>query len=94
MRKTIIKNYRHNTKLAEGKFAESDFNFKLKGEGGRTDVGDMSPQRRQLIISDAKERLRKLEAKFPWLKDGKKEEVKEEKNVLEKVSENKKKAKK
>lgn len=81
---TIEKLYKHFSKLAEGKFEESDFDFKLgAGEGGRTQIGEMSPERKQLIISDAKRNKEELEKKFPFL-TGK------EKNILEKIAQNKK----
>ena len=77
MKETILKNYKHNKSLAEGKFQEADFDFKLgTGEGGRTQMGEMSPERKQLIISDAKERLNELIKKFPWLEEDKKEDKK------------------
>jgi len=88
MRETILKNFKKDTLLAEGKFSEGDFD-KNFGSGGRMQMGEMSPQRKELIKSDAKRRLEKLIKKFPWLVEGEKEVVKEEKNVLEKVAENK-----
>jgi hypothetical protein len=90
MRENLIKKYKHNQRLAEGKFSEIDFN-KNYGSGGRMDMGEMSPERKQLIISDAKERIKELESKFPFLtgKEEVKEEVKEV-NVLEVLKENKK----
>jgi len=87
-KENIIKLYKHFSKLAEGNFSESDFDFHLGGEGGRTQIGEMSPARRQLIISDAKRNKEELEKKFPFLTG--KEEVKEEKNILDKIAENKK----
>jgi hypothetical protein len=95
MRETILKNFKKDTLLAEGRFSEGDFD-KNFGSGGRMQMGEMSPQRKELIKSDAKRRLDKLIKKFPWLIEGeKKEEVKEEKkeevNVLEKLKKSKKK---
>jgi len=90
MRETILKNFKKDSLLAEGKFSESDFD-KNFGSGGRMQMGEMSPQRKELIKSDAKRRLNKLIKKFPWLIEGEKKEVKEDKNILEKVAENKRK---
>jgi len=88
-KENLIKQYNHNLKLAEGKFTESDFDRTYKGiESGRMQMGEMSPQRRELIISDAKERIKEMESKFPWLTG--KEEKKPEGNILEKIEENKK----
>ncbi len=91
MRENLLKKYKHNLKLAEGNFSETDFS-KNYGSGGRMDQGEMSPQRRELMISDAKERIKEMESKFPWLtgKEEKKEEVKEDVNVLDKLKEKKK----
>jgi hypothetical protein len=87
MKENLLKKYKHNKALAEGNFEESDFH-RSYGSGGRTEMGEMSPQRKQLIISDAKERLKEMESKFSWITG--KEEKKEDKNILEKIEENKK----
>jgi len=90
-KKTIEKLHKHFSKLAEGKFTESDFTFKLKGEGGRMEIGEMSPYRRQLIMSDAQRHKEELEKRHPFL-TGKEEkkEVKSDENILDKIAENKK----
>lgn len=83
MKETILKLHNHFSKLAEGKFTESDFNFKLKGEGGRVEVGELPPERKELIKSDALRNKLELERRFPEL-------LGKEKNILEKIEEDKK----
>lgn len=57
----------HFSKLAEGNFTENDFFVEIPakpgGEPGRMSLGKMSPQRRELIISDAKRHKEEIEAK-------------------------------
>lgn len=87
---TVKKLYNHYSKLAEGKFQESDFNLQL-GEGGSSQMGEMPPERKQLIISDGKKHKKMMEKKHPWLL-GKESDP----NLFDKLAENKtqKKAKK
>jgi hypothetical protein len=88
-KENLIKKYKHNLFLAEGKFTEGDFDRVYKGkESGRMQMGEMSPQRRELIISDAKGRLKEMERKFPWITG--KEEKKPQENILKKIEESKK----
>ncbi len=61
--------------LASGEFTERDFDFKIdatpnpngkqKGEGGWSTMGDMKPERRQLIQQDAQRTLILFEKKYP-----------------------------
>jgi len=90
-KENIIRLHKHFLKLAEGKFSEMDFN-KNYGKGGRLEVGEMTAIRKELIRSDALNSLKALEAKFPFLtgKEEKKEEVKKEDNILDKIAKNKK----
>lgn len=92
-KETISRLHKHFSNLAEGKFKESDFDFKLQGEGGSSQMGEMSPIRRELIKSDALKHKQELEQKHPEIFE---KEKKEDKNILDKVAENKtqKKAKK
>ena len=71
--------YKHFSKIASGNFEESDFNYKIgkkrKGEeAGAIVQGEMSKERKDLIIGDAKRHIETLEKQFPSLsikKDGK-----------------------
>jgi hypothetical protein len=81
-KETLIKLHNHFSELVKGKFRESDFS-KNYGSGGRSLMGEMTPQRRELIISDAKIALEDLERKNPFLKpkeEAKKVEPKKENN--------------
>lgn len=70
---------KHFEWLASGKFHEEDFR-KEHSEGPLISMGKMSPERRQLIISDAKKHLQELELKFPSNKESKEENEKTKKS--------------
>ena len=85
-KETVKRLHKHYSNLVKGNFEESDFNFKLKGgEGGSMQMGEMSPERRELIKADAQEHKDQIEKAHPWLVEGEKKEE----NVLDKVAENK-----
>lgn len=104
-KETVLKSYNYYKYLVSEDFTEQDFNQNY-GKGGSMTMGEMTPERKQLIVSDAKRKIQELETKtfpnkphvHPDLR-GKLcfpyltqtvEEVKEEPNVLEKVAEAKK----
>lgn len=68
-KENILKHYKRFCFLASGKFNERDFDQHLKDENGEAKhiMGKMSPQRVQLIMSDAQANKETLERKFPWL---------------------------
>jgi len=88
-KENIIKLHKHFSNLAEGKFNERDFD-KNYGKGGSAQMGEMPPERKELIKSDAKRHKEDLEKKHSLLIEGEKSEN----NVLEKVKENKSKKQK
>lgn len=64
-KENIVRLYAHFCKLAEGDFSEDSFKVELsKKDGGRVTMGEMSPERRELIIADAKANKEKLEKDF------------------------------
>lgn len=74
-KQNIERLHKHFSFLAEGTFNERDFFVEYPGkrpgeESGRMSLGKMSPQRRELIISDAKRHKAEIEAKFPWIVKG------------------------
>lgn len=71
-KETILKLYKHFLFLANGDFSEEAFRKEF-GSEGFTSMGRMSPERRALIVSDAKRNIKELEAKFPYLLESKKE---------------------
>ena len=81
----ILEKYKRACNLIEGKFTERDFDSivpaKNKGdEGGHTTMGKMSPQRKELIMSNALRRKLDIEEKFPQvIEDSKPKEKKETK---------------
>jgi len=88
-KENIKRLHKHFSNLAEGKFNERDFD-KNYGKGGSTQMGEMPPERKELMKSDATKHKEELEKKHPWLVEGEKSE----KNVLDKVKENKSKKQK
>lgn len=111
-RSTIEKLHKWFSWLVEGKFTEEDFRKEFpaehqEGQRGWTAVGEMSAERKQLIISDAKRHKEALEKKtkviklpgnkfervlaYPYLTGQEEKVVQEEKNVLEKIAEEKQK---
>lgn len=74
----LKKHYKYYSFLASGQFSERNFDKKIEAkniseEAGRHITGEMSPSRRNLIISDAKRHLEnlktKLKARAQYLKD-------------------------
>ena len=71
----LKKEYAHLKWLASGEFTERDFDYKVKksdnpegdikhqGEGGWSTMGEMKPQRKQLIMEDAVRRLENFKRK-------------------------------
>jgi len=69
-KESILRLHKHFSILAAGNFNERDFTVETPAkrpgeEGGRMSLGKMSPQRRELIISDAKRHMADIERKFP-----------------------------
>lgn len=67
-KENVARLHKHFSMLAEGTFNERDFfvetSAKRPGEeAGRMSLGKMSPQRRDLIISDAKRNIAEMETK-------------------------------
>lgn len=66
---TVIKLYKHFCKLAKGDFTERDYDKEFNSEapendaGGWISMGKMTPDRRALIMSDAKANKEALENK-------------------------------
>ncbi len=58
---TVLKQYKHFCNLAEGNFTERDFYIEFpsphkEGEDGRSSTGKLTPERRLLIVADAKKK--------------------------------------
>lgn len=75
VKQNIERLHKHFSFLAEGTFNERDFSIEVPAkrpgeEGGRMSLGKMKPERRELIISDAKRHKAEIEAKFPWILKG------------------------
>jgi len=71
-KESILRLHKHFSILADGKFIERDFTVETPAkrpgeEPGRMSLGKMSPQRRDLIIADAKRHMAEIEEKFPNL---------------------------
>jgi hypothetical protein len=69
-KENIVKIYNYFNFLAKGDFKESDFEKEF-GKGvnaGYDKITKLNSVRRNLIISDAKKNIEKLERKFPYLK--------------------------
>lgn len=86
----VQKQYRHYCKLAKGEFNERDFDRTSgtnegENEEGITIQGKMTPQRVDLIKSNALRHKLELERKFPQLT----EQVQEEKPTEEKKTKSK-----
>lgn len=69
---SILRLHKHFSILAKGDFNERDFTFEVPArrpgeEAGRMSLGKMSPQRRELIVTDAKRHMAEIEKKFPNL---------------------------
>lgn len=80
----VKKQYKHFCKLARGEFSERDFDItsgtnKDGNEEGITLQGKITPQRRQLIISNALRHQKDIEKKFPDLVKVKETKSKENK---------------
>ncbi len=74
----LKKHHAHLKWLASGEFTERDFDFTIKasdnpngkkGEGGRSAMGDMKPERKELIKQDAERTLIIFEEKYPEFKE-------------------------
>ena len=73
----LKKKHAHLKWLASGEFTERDFDYKIKrsdnpegdskhqGEGGWSTMGEMKPERKQLIKGDAARTLINFEKKHP-----------------------------
>ena len=64
----LKKQYKHFLFLTKGNFTAQDFNKEFPGEkdnGGFSHMGKLTPDRKELIISDAKRNLSKLIKKHP-----------------------------
>ena len=82
-KENVIKLYKHFCYLAEGNFAERDFDVEFPAgtsqadDDGYSRMGKFTPERRLLIISDAKRHKEEMENKkdkagnllYPYLKD-------------------------
>ena len=62
----ILKLHEHFSKLAKGDFSKTDFNADY-GKGGSMTMGELTPEKRALIISDAISNKEEIERKFPDL---------------------------
>ena len=84
----LKKHHAHLKWLASGEFTERDFDYTIeasnnphgkKGEAGRSSMGDMKPERKELIKQDAQRTLIIFERKYPEFKEQPKPEpVKEQ----------------
>ena len=85
----LKKHHAHLKWLASGEFTERDFDYKIeatpnpnsdkKGEGGWSTMGDMEPERRQLIQGDAARTLLVFYSKHPEFDEKKIAEAKAKK---------------
>jgi hypothetical protein len=70
-RENLIRLHKRFTILSEGKFNERTFDFELTADdpdnSGRTHMGRMTPERIELIRSDAKRHKLDMEQKYPFL---------------------------
>ena len=82
-KETLKKLYKHFSFLSKGEFKAEDFNkeFGDGEDGGFMHMGKLTPDRRLLIISDAKQNLKELIKKHPEVEE---KEVKEEKGTKSK----------
>lgn len=99
----VLKLYNHFKGLSEGKFDE----FTLDGKFSKLDrEKGIPPERKALIISDAKKAIKAMETKrfplhprfgvnagklcYPFLTNSQEKEETQEENILEKIADNKK----
>ena len=79
----LKKKYKHLCFLIKGEFTAQDFNkeFGDGEDGGFMHMGKLTPDRRNLIISDAKSNLKDLLKKFPKLEEKEQKEEVQDKPV-------------
>lgn len=90
-KENLKKLYKHYSFLTKGNFTAQDFDKEFEGkDSGFAHVGKLTPDRKQLIISDAKRHLMELIDKYPELAETEKKipvepvEPKEEKETKSK----------
>lgn len=63
----LEKLYKHYSFLVKGEFTAQDFNKEFGDSEGFMHMGKLTPDRRELIISNAKSNLKELLKKYPEL---------------------------